>query len=266
MKIFANTIVNNEENFIWFALMSVVDYVDKVLIWDTGSTDKTVEIIKEVAKIKGNKIEFKEVGMVDEFQFTKARQDMLDQSDCDWILILDGDEVWWEKSIKKLVTTMKKKGNTLDAIVVPFYNLVGDIYHYQDESAGRYKLLGKTGNLTIKALSRKIPGLHVEKPYGLEGFFDSGGRTVQQRDSERILLLDASFLHLTHIKRSSKRQKYNKIKYELGKSFPKDFKHPEVFFKPYPKIVPSPWVKSTKMDTLRMFIETPLRKIKRKIL
>lgn len=266
MKIFANTIVNNEENFIWFAIMSVVDYVDKVIVYDTGSTDKTVEIIRRLKEIKGDKVEFREVGSVDKFEFSKKRQQMLDESNCDWILILDGDEVWWEKSIKKLVTTIKKKGNILDAIVVPFYNLVGDIYHYQDESAGRYKLLGKTGHLTIKALSRKIPGLHIEKSYGLEGFFDSGGRSVQQRDSERILFLDAPFLHLTHIKRSSKDRKYNKIKYELGKSFPKDFKHPEVFFKPYPKIVPSPWVKPTRMDTLRMFIETPLKKIKRKIL
>ena len=48
MKIWVNTIVHNEENFIWFAVMSVIDYVDKVLIYDTGSTDKTVEIIKEI--------------------------------------------------------------------------------------------------------------------------------------------------------------------------------------------------------------------------
>ena len=50
MKIWANTVVHNEENFIWFAIMSVVDYVDKVLVYDTGSTDQTVSIIKEIKK------------------------------------------------------------------------------------------------------------------------------------------------------------------------------------------------------------------------
>src|SRR3990172_3928684 len=99
--IWANTIVHNEENFIWFAIMSVVNYVDKILVWDTGSTDKTVEIIKEVIKEKGNKIEFKEVGAVNANEFTKMRQKMLDESHCDWILVLDGDEIWWGSSMKK---------------------------------------------------------------------------------------------------------------------------------------------------------------------
>ena len=88
MTIWANTIVNNEENFIWFAIMSVLDYVDKILVWDTGSTDKTVEVIKT---INSNKLKFKEVGKVDPMEFTKMRQKMLEESKCDWILILDGD-------------------------------------------------------------------------------------------------------------------------------------------------------------------------------
>ena len=100
MKIWANTIVNNEENFIWFAIMSVVDYVDKVLVWDSGSTDNTVAIIKEIQKIKKDRIIFREVGEVKGEDFAKARQAMLEQSRCDWILILDGDEIWWKGSIK----------------------------------------------------------------------------------------------------------------------------------------------------------------------
>src|SRR3989338_7015752 len=111
MKIFANTIVNNEENFIWFAIMSVVDYVDKILVWDTGSTDKTVELVKGIRETKGDKVEFREVGVVDKHEFTKMRQMMLDESKCDWILILDGDEVWWEDSIKKVVKEIKTKGS-----------------------------------------------------------------------------------------------------------------------------------------------------------
>ena len=51
MKVWAHTLVKNEERYIWYAVMSVIDWVDKILIWDTGSTDKTVEIIKEIEKV-----------------------------------------------------------------------------------------------------------------------------------------------------------------------------------------------------------------------
>ena len=51
-KIWAHTLVKNEERFIWFSVMSVIVNVDKVLIWDTGSTDDTVKIIQ---KIKSHK-------------------------------------------------------------------------------------------------------------------------------------------------------------------------------------------------------------------
>src|SRR3989344_2958927 len=138
MKIWAHTIVNNEENFIWFSLMSVVDFVDQILIYDTGSTDKTVEIIKEIQKIKGNKIILKQVGLTGGNEFPKLRQKMLEESRCDWILVLDGDEIWWENSIKKVIKEINDKGDVTSGIVVPMVVPVGDIYHLQEEKAGQY--------------------------------------------------------------------------------------------------------------------------------
>ena len=57
-KIIVHCLVANEERFVWYALQSVLPYVDQVMVWDTGSTDKTVEIIKA---IKSPKIIFKEL-------------------------------------------------------------------------------------------------------------------------------------------------------------------------------------------------------------
>jgi hypothetical protein len=37
MKIWAHVVCQNEENYIWFALMSVVSHVDKIIVRDTGS-------------------------------------------------------------------------------------------------------------------------------------------------------------------------------------------------------------------------------------
>ena len=43
-----HTLVQNEEKYLWFSVMSVIDFADEVFIWDTGSTDNTVPIIKEI--------------------------------------------------------------------------------------------------------------------------------------------------------------------------------------------------------------------------
>lgn len=259
MKIWANTIVNNEENFIWFALMGVVDYVDRILVWDTGSTDKTVEIIKT---IDSSKIDFTEVGKVDPMEFTKMRQRMLEESKCDWILILDGDEIWWEESIKKVVSEINKK-REIEGIVVPMVVPVGDIYHLQDGSAGRYNILGRTGHLSLKAFSKNIPGLHVDWPYGKEAFFDKDNHLIQER--EKIIFVDAPFLHVTHLKRSPKKREYEKFKYELGNKVKEGFKFPEVLNKEYPPLISSPWIKITGIKKLKSQLLTPLRKLKRRL-
>lgn len=263
MKVWANTIVHNEENFVWFAIMSVVDWVDKVLVWDTGSTDKTIEIIKEVIKEKGDKVKFKEVGSADKYEFTKMRQKMLEQSKCDWILILDGDEIWWEDSIKQVVREINAKGAKIGGVVVPMVVPVGDIYHLQEESAGRYQLLGRKGHLSLRAINRKIPGLHVGLPYGKESFFDENDRLIQER--EGIIFLDSPYLHITHLKRSGSKRKIDKFKFELGNQANKDFKYPEVLYKDYPQIVPSPWFKISGIELLKAKILTPLRRFKRRL-
>lgn len=257
MTIWVNTIVHNEENFIWFALMSVLDFVDKILVWDTGSDDRTVEIIKT---IRDEKIDFKEVGMVNPEGFTKMRQKMLEQSKCDWILILDGDEIWWQSSIKKVIEVINKTKD-IEGIVVPMIVPVGDIFHLQDEKAGRYQLLGKKGHLSLKAFSKKIPGLYVDWPYGKETYLDENNLPIQQR--KNILFLDAPFLHVTHLERSSFKRRYNKYKHELGNHVSKNFKFPEVLSEEYPSFISSPWIKISGIKKFKSQLLNPLRKLKR---
>ncbi len=258
VKIWANTIVKNEENFIWFSIASIVDSVDKILVWDTGSSDNTVKIIEELKKKYPDKISFRQVGAVDKNQFTKIRQQMLDASICDWILIVDGDEVWWKESIKEVVGVINRQGNNLDAIVTPFYNALGDIYHYQNETAGEYKLLGKRGHLTIRAISKKIPGLHVRGPYGVEGYYNANNTPIQE--NQKLIFINAPFFHLTHLKRSSK-DSHGKFKYESGLKFPKDFKLPEAFYYKRPKGVISLLEKRSKLYELIGFLKTPFLNI-----
>ena len=162
----------------------------------------------------------------------------------------------------------------VESIVVPYYNLIGDIYHYQEEAAGRYRLAGREGHLNLRAINRKIPGLRAEKPHGTFGWVDNKGRMIQHRNVNKIGFIElASLLHATFLPRSSVRaydldvpKRTKKYKHEIGKPFPLDFYYPEVLFRPKPNFVPSPWRRMSRGYFVRALAETPLRKLKRRLL
>jgi glycosyltransferase involved in cell wall biosynthesis len=276
MTVWAQTLVKNEEKWLWYAVTSVIEHVDKILLWDTGSTDGSREIEKELKNRWPEKIELKERIITSASDFTKARQEMLDETTSDWFVVLDGDEIWYEDSIKKVIKSIKSNtgitGEEMESIVVPTINLVGDIYHRQEEKAGRYKFGNRVGHYNLRGVNRKIPGLHSEGAHGVWGWVDGEGRAIQDRDEKKVKFLEAPYLHTTFLPRGGgrgsdlkviKRQK--KLKYELGEGLPLDFYYPEALFGDIPDFVPSPWGVIPKSFKFRAFFETPLRKIKRRI-
>lgn len=272
MKTWANTLVKNEERYLWFGVTSVIDYVDKILIWDTGSTDNTPKVIKQLKSKYPDKVSVSLLGNVDINQFTDVRNDMLKKSKGDWLLLLDGDEVWWEDSIKEAINITANIEH-LESIVSKYKNVIGDIYHFQEEKAGNYNIDGVVGHLTIRFMSKKIPGLHLDKPHGIQGFFDEDGDLIQNRDSKRRKAQKRmGFLHFTHMARSSSAKldakvpkRERKFKHEIGESFPLDYYYPEAFFKSKPSFVPSPWEKMEKGYRRKSRVYTFPKKIKRRI-
>lgn len=87
-------IVKNEEEFLENCLDSVKDYVDEIIIVDTGSTDNTVEIAEKFT----DKIYFHPW----ENSFSRARNQALQYATGDWIFQIDGDEELMEGSGKRL--------------------------------------------------------------------------------------------------------------------------------------------------------------------
>ncbi|MEG0086179.1 MAG: glycosyltransferase family 2 protein [Niameybacter sp.] len=87
-------IAKNEENLIANCLESIKDIVQEIIVVDTGSTDRTLEIARSYGA-KVTQIEW-------ENDFSKARNLSLELATQDWILVLDCDETLSKEDGKKL--------------------------------------------------------------------------------------------------------------------------------------------------------------------
>lgn len=106
-------IVKNEEKNLPRALASVKNVVDEIIIVDTGSTDRTVEI----AQSMGAKVYFFE--WCDDF--SAARNESLRYATKDWILIMDADDEMNEEDLKKLKLLLRVTDYTAFELMVKSY-------------------------------------------------------------------------------------------------------------------------------------------------
>ncbi len=196
MKLTIHTIIKNEEAWIKQSLLSVVNQADRLLVLDTGSTDKTVALIKS---INSEKIEFKECGSVGRLGLVDLRNQQIKATKTDWLLILDGDEIWPKENLKELIKAMRSvKPETL-ALVNRTRNCIGDLQHYLPESAGQYQIGSWHGHLNIRAI-RNLPGLKVVGEYPNEAYVYQGKKLQDQ--PERLEFVDTWYWHTTHLKRT----------------------------------------------------------------
>lgn len=115
IKLSACTITKNEELNIGKSIDSYKDYVDEIIIVDTGSIDNTVE----VAKSKGAKVfnfEWKN-------DFSAAKNFAIDKATGDWIIFLDADEWFADDSAKNIQEAIKDSiSSNYDAVACKIIN------------------------------------------------------------------------------------------------------------------------------------------------
>ena len=87
-------IVRDEEEMLPRCLAAVKDAVDEIVIVDTGSTDRTVEI----ARVFGARV----IEQAWTGSFSDARNTSFDAATCDWVMYLDADEVLVQEDVDKL--------------------------------------------------------------------------------------------------------------------------------------------------------------------
>ena len=132
-------IVKNEAANLAQCLTSVKDLVDEMVVLDTGSSDRTLEIAKEFGAITASQ----EWG--DDFAI--ARNEALKLVTGDWVLVLDGDEVFNINAIKDVKSAISQE-NTL---------VVNLIRHEIDAVQSPYS--------AVSRLFRNHPAIKFARPY-----------------------------------------------------------------------------------------------------
>lgn len=193
----AHCLIKNEENFIEYAIRSVVDSVDQVLVFDTGSEDRTVEIVKALQKEYPDKIVFEEKGLCDKKRHTQLRQEMIERTNTEWFMVLDGDEVWTKRGMREALETIKHRLE-IECIMAPFYLCVGDVMHYSRR--GKFEVLGVTDHVTTRFF-KIVRGIHWVGKYGEDTLYDEFGEVFFTEKNS--IFLKNRFWHLTHLQRSS---------------------------------------------------------------
>jgi hypothetical protein len=116
------------EPFVYYAVKSVYDYVDKILLYDTGSYDKHTinDIHRLLDEDVDKKVTFKHVVIdVDETKWTVSnwqrlarvsggkkgkwfcRQLQILDTETKFFMILDGDEIYYRAGMETIVKTLK---------------------------------------------------------------------------------------------------------------------------------------------------------------
>lgn len=192
-------IVRNEDRFVKASLLSALssNEVKEALVWDTGSTDRTVN---KILSIKDPRIKFCQKDKVDRKELVYLRNQQIELTKTLWILIVDGDEIWPEKNLNKLISVIKQCNSQTIALVNKTRNVIDDIYHYLPESEGHYQIGSWKGHLNIRAI-RNLPGLTVRGVYPNE-WYELNGNKIQDQ-ANRLKFVNTWYLHVTHLKRSN---------------------------------------------------------------
>jgi hypothetical protein len=263
-------VVKNEDRFIWYSIISVIDFASKIFVTDTGSTDKTEEII---SLINSPKIFFERKKIETSSDISKIRQEHILKTETEWFWVVDGDEVYSKELCLEVKNIIDNISNNTKGIIVGRYDLMGDIYHYQDESVGTYNLFGKAGHNVLRLINKnKIKDLHVEGNYPYEGYYDSEGIEIINHDSKDFIFTKGKMFHAMYLRRSTIGARLlgtfhrNKWKIESGHKIEKGVTIPEVFYSERPGIVPEVISKRPYWYETAAVIITPVKHLKRRFI
>lgn len=106
-------IVKNEETNLERCLKSIDPIVDEIIVVDTGSTDKTIDIAKSFSKTKLYQYTWND-------HFAEARNISLQCALSDWIIVVDGDEYVSPNDYETIIRSLDNQ--MVDGYYIVTYN------------------------------------------------------------------------------------------------------------------------------------------------
>ncbi|MBI4004245.1 MAG: glycosyltransferase [Candidatus Omnitrophica bacterium] len=107
--------IKNEERFIRAAIRSVLPLAERVLVYDTGSTDATLH---EVASINSEKIEIVQKKFSTPQELCEFRNEMIERTTTEWYMVVDGDEIYPTHAVRRIAEEMELVLPTVHRIAV----------------------------------------------------------------------------------------------------------------------------------------------------
>ena len=172
----AHIMVRNEP-FVRYAIRSVLPYVEKVMTWDTGSNDShTVhDIIDEMSASDRVSAKFVQIEVdetrwttqdwhklraqsADKFTKGNVRQEMIDATETDWFIIVDGDEVHYDQTMQVVRRALETASDRTICFVLPLLWLDTMKTYFRRSISGR---VFRTNAVEMVTLSPNE--LHVDK-------------------------------------------------------------------------------------------------------
>jgi len=132
MKISAVYLTKNEQEFLPLSVQTVLKHVDEVIIIDTRSTDRTLELAKVIEHQNPSKVRVLSWDTdFDESCEFACRNKAIKEATGDWLMILDADQLMSDNWIDYVKPLMLKRD--VDSVAVLYEHLVGS-YEYIHQS------------------------------------------------------------------------------------------------------------------------------------
>lgn len=205
IKISQCMIVKNEEKNIKRALSWGKDIVSEQIVVDTGSTDRTVEIAKQM---KAKVFHF---NWVDDF--SAAKNYAIEQAKGDWIVFLDADEYIPAEDVPKIPAILAEMDSTsYHALITSWVQVSSDSEVSQKQAAGNLQWVSTVTSDGTKSVSlsgsvmrifRRLPKLRyqgriheklylkLDKPDSLDvskelAVFHTGYTPVEMKEKDKV--------------------------------------------------------------------------------